>query len=82
MTHEEGYQLFLDSILGTNAIKIPLNGNKNNVIGAINHAEEFQTFKTNFKTRIDKLNRIYHNTPSYQSLLNTIKQSEFCSTLY
>lgn len=74
MTHEEGYQLFLDSILGTDSIKIPLNGNKNNVIGAINHAKEFQTFKTNFKTRIDKLNRIYHNTPSYQSLLNTIKQ--------
>ena len=38
MTHEEGYQMFLDSILGTDSIKIPLNGNRNDVIGAINHA--------------------------------------------
>lgn len=74
MTHEEGYQMFLDSILGTDSIKIPLNGNRNDVIGAINHAGEFQTFKANFKSRIDKLSKIYRNTTSYQTLLNTIKQ--------
>lgn len=53
------YQALLRNILGADSINIPLNGESNNLIGALAHKGDFEDFKSNFELLLKDLKEKY-----------------------
>lgn len=62
------YSLLVDSIFGTGTATFSTTAtHTNNVIGALNHPTDFDTFKANFIARLRRLKTIYNSHPTYLS---------------
>jgi hypothetical protein len=72
MTDVENYSNLVNEIFGVGVINFgKMEQASNNVIGALNHANDYIEFKTNFKKRLERLKAIYSNE---KNLLETVKQ--------
>lgn len=56
---KENYQRLLNDIFGTNKIKISIDSNTNNIIGALNNKDDYKDFKQNFCLLLNDLKNKY-----------------------
>ncbi len=67
MSDLENYSELIDDIFGVGTATFDSStGNTNNVIGALNRTSDFLHFRSNFRSRLERLNKIYLTNADYR----------------
>lgn len=74
MNDSENYKDIVENIFGKDACNIDVGkSTTNSVIGALNHTQ-FGAFTTSYKTRLERLSKLYSSHTNFKDLVNTVNQ--------
>ncbi len=71
----QNYADLIDNIFGAGTASFDKSHDvTNNVIGALNHPEDFRIFKSNFTARLERLNKIYSSHPDFKEIIVQVNE--------